>query len=24
MLLRLEIREGLMPYVCENVFVIWE
>jgi hypothetical protein len=24
MLLRLEISEGLMPCVCENVFVIWE
>jgi hypothetical protein len=24
MLLRLEIREGLMPCVCEKVFVIWE
>jgi hypothetical protein len=24
MLLRLEIREGLMPYVCKDVLVIWE
>jgi hypothetical protein len=23
MLLRLEIREGLMPCVCEEVFVVW-